>query len=173
MNDEIAARALSKRFRENEFSAGKRDKRPENELFSLIKNLFESQGLAVLATQGDIYPYVNLVAFSSAPDLKFLLFSTTRSTRKFVNLSKNPAVSLLVNNRKNTLSDFQDAVAATALGRVEEIRDFERPEMEKLYLEKHPHLVDFLRSPTNVFLKIKVKRYIVVSRFQYVVELEV
>lgn len=176
MKDEIAARPPPLRSGKREsFSPQKRKKswgaKEERESFSReLRSLLESQALAVLATQGDVFPYVNLVAFAPDPDLKFLLFSTTRSTRKFANVSKNPAVSVLVDNRKNTLADFRDAMAATALGRVEEIREPERLEMERIYLEKHPHMVDFLRSPTNAFLKIRVEKYIVVSRFQHVVE---
>jgi nitroimidazol reductase NimA-like FMN-containing flavoprotein (pyridoxamine 5'-phosphate oxidase superfamily) len=53
-----------------------------------LKELFRSQSLAVLATQEEELPYVTLVAFVSSEDLRYLLFATTRSTRKYANLSK-------------------------------------------------------------------------------------
>ena len=138
-----------------------------------MKKFFDSQPLAVLATQNGTAPYVSLVAFAANEKLTYLLFSTTRATRKYSNLLANPEVSMLIDNRKNTIEDFRDAMAVTALGRVEPIEDFERGIMEKLYLMKHPYLTDFLKSPTNAFLKIRIEKYIVVTRFQHVVEVSV
>jgi nitroimidazol reductase NimA-like FMN-containing flavoprotein (pyridoxamine 5'-phosphate oxidase superfamily) len=143
------------------------------ELLEQLKEFFKSQPLSVLATQNGTAPYVSLVAFASDEKLKYLLFSTTKATRKYANLSANPSVSLLIDNRKNTIEDFRDAMAVTVLGKVEPIEDFERSIMEKIYLMKHPHLVDFLHSPTTAFLKIRVEKYIVVTRFQHVVEVSV
>lgn len=142
-------------------------------LLEELKKLFESQPLAVLATQGEGTPYVSLVAFASDEKLKYLLFSTTKATRKYANLSANPSVSMLIDNRKNILEDFRDAKAVTALGKVEPVENFELKIMENIYLMKHPHMVDFLHSPTNAFLKVKVEKYIVVSHFQHVVEVKV
>ncbi|AKB24220.1 hypothetical protein MSMTP_0751 [Methanosarcina sp. MTP4] len=142
-------------------------------LLEELRELFESQPLAVLATQGEGTPYVSLVAFASDEKLKYLLFSTTKATRKYANLSTNPSVSLLIDNRKNILEDFRDSMAVTVLGKIEPVEDFELKIMENIYLMKHPYLVDFLHSPTNAFLKINVEKYIVVSHFQHVVEVKV
>jgi len=142
-------------------------------LLGELRELFKSQPLAVLATQGEGTPYVSLVAFASDEKLKYILFSTTKATRKYANLSANPSVSMLIDNRKNILEDFRDAMAVTVLGKVEPIEDFELNIMENIYLMKHPHMVDFLHSPTNAFLKINVEKYIVVDHFQHVVEVKV
>jgi hypothetical protein len=64
-------------------------------------------------------------------------------------------------------------MAVTALGRVEPVEDFERSIMEKIYLMKHPYMADFLHSPTTAFLKIRIEKYIAVTRFQHVVEVSV
>ena len=92
MKDEIAARPPPVRFRKGGLPSTKNNsvEGPEEERSSFLRaleSLLESRALAVLATQGDVYPYVNLVAFAQGPDLKFLLFSTTRSTRKFLKQS--------------------------------------------------------------------------------------
>ena len=145
----------------------------KKELLEQLNEFFESQPLAVLATQNGTAPYVSLVAFASDEKLKYILFSTTKATRKYSNLSANPSVSVLIDNRKNTIEDFRDAMAVTVLGKVEPIEDFERSIMEKIYLMKHPYLVDFLHSPTTAFLKIRVEKYIVVTHFQHVVEVSV
>ncbi len=144
----------------------------KDQLFEQIKNLLLSQKLAVLSTQNKAKPYASLVAFAETPDLTVLLFATTRSTRKFANLTASPHVALLVDSRTNDPADFSDAVAVTALGSAEEVKDSERAGSVDLYLGKHPYLKKFVTSPTCALLKITVKKYILVSRFQNVMELK-
>jgi len=145
----------------------------KKQLLEQLKQFFESQPLAVLATQNTNAPYVSLVAFASNEELTDLFFSTTKATRKYSNLIANPAVSLLIDNRKNKIEDFRDAMAVTVIGRAEPLHERERDTMEKVYLTKHPSLVDFLHSPTTVFFKVRIEKYIVVTHFQHVIEVMV
>jgi hypothetical protein len=78
---------------------------------------------------------------------------------------------LLIDNRGNEEKDFSHAVAATALGRAEEVSNAERKSLMEIYLRKHPYLADFVASPSCALLKVSVQRYYVVSRFQNVQEL--
>jgi nitroimidazol reductase NimA-like FMN-containing flavoprotein (pyridoxamine 5'-phosphate oxidase superfamily) len=143
------------------------------QLREFLKGLFTSQRLAVLATQNRRQPYGNLVAFMATDDLKHLLFATTRATRKFANISKNPKVAMVFDNRSNQESDFHQAAAVTATGVVKEVVGLEKEVFKKVYLSKHPYLKDFVSSPTCALLKVEVKTYIVVNRFQNVVELRI
>lgn len=142
-------------------------------LKEFLKDLFSSQRLAVLATQNRRQPYGSLVAFMATEDLKHLLFATTRATRKYANISKNPKVAMVFDNRSNQESDFHQAAAVTATGVVKEVVGPEKEVFQKLYLFKHPYLKDFVASPTCALLKVEVKTYIVVNRFQNVVELRI
>jgi nitroimidazol reductase NimA-like FMN-containing flavoprotein (pyridoxamine 5'-phosphate oxidase superfamily) len=142
-----------------------------SDLRKILRELFSSQPLAVLATQGEGQPYTSLVAFAATDDLKHLLFATTRSTRKYANLSGESRVSMLVDNRSNQDSDFHKAIAVTVTGSAEEVSDEERDHLVSLYLSKHPHLQEFVTSPTCAFLKVRVTTYYTVSRFQNVMEL--
>ena len=140
---------------------------------NVLKDLFDSQPLAVLATQSDGQPYTNLVAFSFSQDLKSLYFATSQSTRKFANLSAEPMVSILVDNRTNNPSDFRWAKAVTVTGKAEKIDKEKEVEIAKVYLDKHPHLKDFLDSPSCALIRISVKTYYLVTRFQEVMEIHV
>jgi nitroimidazol reductase NimA-like FMN-containing flavoprotein (pyridoxamine 5'-phosphate oxidase superfamily) len=144
-----------------------------SQLKKFLKDLFSSQRLAVLATQNRRQPYGNLVAFMATDDLKHLLFATTRATRKFANISKNPKVAMVFDNRSNQESDFHQAVAVTATGVVKEVEGPEKECLQKLYLAKHPYLKEFVSSPTCALLKVEVETYFVVNRFQNVVELHI
>ncbi len=138
-----------------------------------IQSLFTRQKLGVLATDSQGEPYTSLVAFTASEDLKTLLFATTRSTRKYNNLSANPFVTLLVDNRSNQEEDFHRAIAVTAKGRAYEVEDSEREECLHRYVSRHPYLEEFVSSPTCALVRIDVDKYFVVSRFQNVQILEI
>jgi hypothetical protein len=76
----------------------------------------------------------------------------------------------LIDSRSKRVSDFRQAMAATAVGTVKEIRKAKNNRLIRLYLQKHPQLQDFLGSPTCAVLDILVERYHVVERFQQVTE---
>jgi general stress protein 26 len=140
----------------------------EDKAKAVLRRLFTEQGLAVLATQASNGPYTTLVGFVASEDLQHIFFVTSRSTRKYAWLKSNPRVSMLIDSRANQASDFRDAVAVTALGAVQEIDKEKNPDSVALYLGKHPHLEDFLLSPTCALIRLRVEKYILVTRFQQV-----
>ncbi|MFA5109850.1 MAG: pyridoxamine 5'-phosphate oxidase family protein [Desulfobaccales bacterium] len=143
------------------------------ETLELIGNLLHTQKLAVLSTQHHGQPYCNLIALAATADLKYILFATTRATRKYANLMADPRVALLVDNRKNEVADFTEAAGLTALGKVWELQGLERQQFLKIYLEKHPYLEAFVTDPDCALLRVKVDKYIVVTRFQEVREVQI
>lgn len=142
----------------------------DQELKRIVQQTLESQNLGVLATLDKNDPYENLVAFVSSVDLKSIVFSTAVYTRKYTNLKTHPQVSFLVDTRSNSERDFNECVVVTALGRASEIKEDERDKILHLYLKKHPYLEDFVKSPSSRFFRLKVKKYIVISEFQKVLE---
>ena len=144
-----------------------------SELKKFLKDLFPSQRLAVLATQSKGQPYGNLVAFVATNDLKHLLFATARGTRKYANISENPRVAMVIDNRSNQEADFHRAAAVTAIGIVKEVKGSEKETLLRLYFSAHPYLKDFVSSPTSALLKMNVETYYVVRQFQNVMELHI
>jgi uncharacterized protein YhbP (UPF0306 family) len=142
------------------------------ETLALIRNLLESQKLAVLSTQKHGQPYCNLIAIAATDDLKYLFFATTRATRKYANLMADSRVAVLVDNRRNDPADFAEAAAVTALGKAWELQGVERQQALKVYLGKHPYLEEFAAAPTCALLQIRVDKYIAVTRFQEVREIQ-
>ncbi len=140
-------------------------------LESLLRDLFRSQRLAVLATQREGQPFANLVAFAATDDLRHLAFATTRTTRKYDNIAADSQVAMLVDNRRNQISDFENAAAVTAIGKAEEVGGEHRDRLLEVYLSKHPNLKGFAASPTCALIKVTVEKYDIVRRFQHVVEL--
>ena len=137
----------------------------------IVQNLLNTQRLAVLSTQMSGRPYSSLIAFAATADIKNIFFATTRATRKYANLKIEPRVSLLIDDRSNQEIDFSDASAVTVLGTTEELLGPERELYLQIYLRQHPYLEEFVSAPTCALIRVKVEKYIMVTRFQEVREI--
>ena len=136
-----------------------------------LKELFDKQRLGVLSTQKRNRPYASLVAFAATDDLRSFVFATPRTTRKFANIMESSRAAMLIDNRSNRTSDFRKAMAVTAVGAVRELRKSGRNRLIRLYTDKHPHLEDFIRSPTCAVMCIDADTLHIVDQFQHVIEL--
>jgi general stress protein 26 len=131
-----------------------------------LRGLLTSQKLAVLATYGADQPYCSLMAFAVSDDLKAIIVATKRHTHKYANMQQHPRISLLVDNRKNQIDDFQQAVAVTILATASEPAPAEHEQFLNLYLFKHPYMRSFCQSPDCALLKLAVERYLMVASFR-------
>jgi nitroimidazol reductase NimA-like FMN-containing flavoprotein (pyridoxamine 5'-phosphate oxidase superfamily) len=136
-----------------------------------IRDLLDSQRLAVLATQAGEQPYTTLVTLAASPDLDYVVFPTLRDSQKYGNLAACPRVALLVDNRSNLESDLRAGIALTVIGLAAEAKASEREALRQLYLAKHPRLQTFLDHPDCALVKVQVHRYVFVSNFQEKAEL--
>lgn len=136
-------------------------------------SLLSRQNLGVLATVGEEYPYTSLVGFAAAPDFKSLLFATMRGTRKYTYLEKHPKVTILIHSAANTPNDFKDAASVTVLGTTRDTQGADKKKMEKIFLKKFPFLASFLSDPSCALVRVDIEKFIVVTRFQEVREIEV
>lgn len=148
-------------------------KKSDDYIIRSVKDLLDSCHLAVLATSSESFPYTSLVGFTYSADLKEIYFATFENTNKFRNLSENPRVSLLADSRENSASDLEKAKALTILGKAEAARGPESSRLKELYLRRFPHLKDFIGDPACAMIKVAAEKYILVERFQEVMELEV
>lgn len=141
------------------------------EPLEVVRDLFARQRLGVLATHGPDHPYASLVAVHAGDDLRHLYFATTRATRKFHFLTRDPNVAMLVDSRSEDDLDFHGAVAVTAVGTARELEGDERAARLAVFLDRYPHLRGFAGAPTSALVELKVRTYYLVSRFQNVTEL--
>lgn len=142
----------------------------EKEIRATIKELLDSQKLAVLSTQRNGQPYSSLMAYGYTDDLKEIIIATGKATRKHQNIVLESRVSLLIDNRSNKESDFHQAAALTIIGAAQRVGPEERDFYKQKYLKRHPYLSKFLHSPTTAIFKIRVYHYLLVSHFQDVLE---
>jgi nitroimidazol reductase NimA-like FMN-containing flavoprotein (pyridoxamine 5'-phosphate oxidase superfamily) len=136
-----------------------------------LRDLFSRQKLASLATSKGEQPYTSLVAFVSTDNLRAILFATDKNSTKYSTMMANRKVSMLIDDRTNRVTDFHKGMAVTVIGQAQELKADQRVRYLKRYLNKHPHLEEFVKSPDCSLLRVDVERYRIVTRFQQVTEL--
>jgi uncharacterized pyridoxamine 5'-phosphate oxidase family protein len=133
----------------------------------VLQQVVIDQRFAVLATQQNDQPYINLIAFAASDDLSYILFATSRNTQKYRNIEENEKVAILIDSRRNEPSDLTGALAITALGSASEVAEDGINSLVKNYLDRHPALVDFIRRPETAIIMVKITDYII-ARFDRV-----
>ncbi len=124
----------------------------------------------MLATDDNGQPFASLMAFAATEDLRQIVVLTERTRRKFANLKANRRVALLIDDRENKGSDTQDSVAVTAFGEAKEADSVAGTALLELFLTRHPYLASFAASPSCAIVMVKVSSYVLVSRFERVLE---
>ena len=136
-----------------------------------MKSLNKSERHAVLATTMQSKPYASLVSFALTRDMKGVLFTTPKSTRKYRNIIENNHVALLIDNRNNTEEAYMGAESISILGTAKPVRRGKRwQELSRIFLRKHPALRGFVESPSTALILVEATRCIHVSRFQMISE---
>lgn len=142
----------------------------DQEIQRVLRELLGAQRYAVLATDDRGQPFASLMAFAATEDLRQIVILTERRRRKFANLAANCRVALLIDDRANKGSDTQDSVAVTAIGEAQEADPAVGLALLERFLARHPYLATFAASPSCAIVSVKVSSYLLVSRFEKVLE---
>ncbi|MFX1264207.1 MAG: pyridoxamine 5'-phosphate oxidase family protein [Promethearchaeota archaeon] len=137
-----------------------------------LVELFSSQIVSVLGTSASDEPYSCLVGFEFTPDLKEVVFATMRDRLKYRQISANPRVSLMVDNRKNTPSDFDATTSVTLIGDAVDTEPPEREKLAEMLVKKNPFLSDFVESPNCAVVRIGIEKMYIVDNFESVTKIE-
>lgn len=136
----------------------------------ILRDLCASQRFAVLATDDGGQPFASLMAFVVTDDMQDIVVLTDRHRRKFVNLTANRRVALLIDDRENKGSDTEKSVAVTVIGEAQELADETGAALRALFLTRHPNLREFAATPTCAVVRVRVSSYQIVSQFERVRE---
>ncbi|MFX0046280.1 MAG: pyridoxamine 5'-phosphate oxidase family protein [Candidatus Hermodarchaeota archaeon] len=137
-----------------------------------LVELFSSQIVSVLGTSASDEPYSCLVGFEFTPDLKEVVFATMRDRLKYRQIRANPRVSLMVDNRKNTPSDFDATTSVTLIGDAVDTEPPEREKLAEMLVKKNPFLSDFVESPNCAVVRIGIEKMYIVDNFESVTKIE-
>ncbi len=151
----------------------RRDDADAEAVLEIVRAQLARQRFGVLATHDGRQAHATLVAFAPDGDHRRLLLATSRATRKYENLARHPAVTLLLDDRENSARDLDRAATVGAVGRVAEVEAPDRARAEAVYAARHPELGEFVAAESTALLVLRVERYDVVQRFQNVLTLAV
>ncbi len=136
-------------------------------IFDRLRAFDAEQEFAVLATDDGGSPYTSLISYALTPDLRIAIFATPKGTRKYSNILHTAQVALLVDNRSTSRNRLLKAEAITIMGIAKHIRKGKAwQELAKVFLRKHPHLEEFINSPTTALIAVEITRCIHVGHFQ-------
>ncbi|UCE11348.1 MAG: pyridoxamine 5'-phosphate oxidase family protein [Candidatus Thorarchaeota archaeon] len=139
---------------------------------SRLGDLYRDQLFAVLGTRGEGDPYLSLVAFSVTEDYGSIVFATKRKRLKYRNMIENPRVTLMIDNRKNRPSDFEETISVALIGDAEDVSGKSRQELAEFLLARHPGLRNFVESDDCAIVKVGIDKMYIVSDFESVVRVE-
>ncbi len=127
-----------------------------------MKQLLRGKTLCVLATLAGGKPHCSLMAYVANKDGTEIYMATHRSTRKFRNITDNPAVSILIDTREEALPHL--ARALTVGGTCIRIEDDVRKQLVRnQLLAAHPHLEDFLSHQENEMLRVRIESFLLLK----------
>ncbi|MDD3875968.1 MAG: pyridoxamine 5'-phosphate oxidase family protein [Bacteroidales bacterium] len=131
----------------------------ETNIKKYIEDVFQTNNLAVLATEGNGQPHASLVAVTPIDGFVHLFFATYRSTRKYNNLISNEKVAILFEKRYINNLNQHEITALTAFGVAKEVDKDVYDMAIKAHLTKHPEQDEFLLSEDCAVFLVYVNAY--------------
>ncbi|MHA2431863.1 MAG: pyridoxamine 5'-phosphate oxidase family protein [Candidatus Thorarchaeota archaeon] len=144
----------------------------DDSLRERLTELFNSQIVSVLGTSASDEPYSCLVGFKFTHNLGEVVFATMRNRLKYRQISANPRVSLMVDNRKNTPYDFDTTTSVTVIGDAVDTESPEREKLAKMLVSKNSFLSEFVESPDCAVVKVQIEKMYIVDNFESVTKIE-
>ena len=138
-----------------------------------IDKVLNSQSIAVLGTSKENEPYSSLVGFVVTDDMRELVFATMRQRLKYENMTANPRVTLMIDDRSEQNNDFNETTSITIIGTAEDVMGDDREGYALMLVQKHPILADFVSFPDCAIMRVKIDKIYVVSDFESVVKIGV
>ena len=124
-----------------------------------LKTLLAKEHVAILVTQGELWPTATMQAFAETPELE-TLFIMTNDSEKYHNLLKRPHATVHVDARDHgDIPTFRiDRVLIQGIA-VEVARDSDEWErLKELFLKKNTFEGPFFNYPTLRMMRIIPKR---------------
>lgn len=126
-----------------------------------IKALIREKDTCVLATVSDDSPHCSLMSYVTDAECREIYMVTHRETKKYRNLQKNPAVSLLIDTRAGDAPGApHDVIAALTINATfRKIDDAKRKYAREKLMERHPGLREFITDPDAEIIAVRCRSF--------------
>jgi len=125
-----------------------------------IKVLAREKDICVLATVSEKDPYCSLMAYAVDENAIEFYMTTSKLTKKYSNIKKNPMVSLLIDSRDTIPRTKAQALTVSGKCEILSFHDTKRQTIKEKLLTRHPHLKTILDKPDSEILCIKAESYL-------------
>jgi nitroimidazol reductase NimA-like FMN-containing flavoprotein (pyridoxamine 5'-phosphate oxidase superfamily) len=130
-----------------------------------IKHLIRDNSLCVLATASSGKPHCSLMAYAVDDECTVFFMATPIDSRKYRNLTENPQVSLLIDNRdKHGSTAGREAKALTVSGVYRSLGGVSGldPARSRL-LARHPAMKAFFHHADTEVFSVKVESFLLLE----------
>lgn len=126
-----------------------------------MKDIVKKNDLCVLATISDGNPHCSLMSYVSDDECHEIYMISHKKTKKYDSIVTHSSVSLLIDTREEDKDDRKAHIKAlTVNGKFQSINDMVQKEVIRTkFLQKHPHLIDFVNDPDAEIFSIKIKSF--------------
>lgn len=126
-----------------------------------MKEIIRKNDLCVLATVSEGRPHCSLMSYVSDDEAIEIYMVSHRESMKYINLTLNPAASLLIDTREDEAGRKRSSIKAlTIRGEFRIFNDPGRKNAVRLQLlKRHPHLAGFLDDPGAEIFCIRAKSF--------------
>ena len=126
-----------------------------------MKDIVKANDLCVLATVSGGKPHCSLMSYIPDEGSHEIYLISNKQTRKYGNLMENPTVSLLIDTREEEKGEKRIYIKAlTVSGEFQLINETGKKDLIRSeFLERHPHLEEFLNDPRAEIFSIKIKSF--------------
>ncbi|MGD9124543.1 MAG: pyridoxamine 5'-phosphate oxidase family protein [Desulfarculaceae bacterium] len=128
-------------------------------MLEAMRQMIEDSDLCVLATTGQEGPHCSLMAYLADLEHDRLFLLTSKNTRKYQNLQKQPLVSLLIDDREYTDSSSREQVCSLIIkGKVSVLA--QGPDKDAVmarFAVERPHLQPILSDPAVELLAVGIR----------------
>lgn len=130
-------------------------------MLDAIKTLISSKDVCVLCTVSGGEPHCSLMSYVTDESCENFFMLTRKETKKYRNLERNRAVSLLIDTREEDIDqNRRDIRALTVSGVYEKLKDpLQRNKITKQLLDSHPHLKDIIESADVAVFAVRAKSF--------------
>jgi nitroimidazol reductase NimA-like FMN-containing flavoprotein (pyridoxamine 5'-phosphate oxidase superfamily) len=128
-------------------------------MLEAMKDIIRKNDLCVLATVSEGEPHCSLMSYVSDETGYEIYLVSRRDTKKYLNMTQNSSVSLLIDNREEKTGQVRSNIKAlTVKGEFHAITDPGKKDAVRVRFQtQHPHLMKFLNDHGVEVFSIKIE----------------
>ena len=124
-----------------------------------IRKMLEEQSFGVVSTLRQQQSFQHIISHSSSQDLRYIYFANDSSNALAINITQQPQVNVIWDNRTGDVEDEALNAYVTASGFANKLGEMKARMASSMLLERNPNLAEQLTKPLVKIYCIQVHTY--------------